>query len=62
MSGGERSEKMLVMETAISSSLSHPNIVQTYTYAVEPIKSQSTLASSKASGEGEAEGGGGRAL
>jgi hypothetical protein len=28
MSGKERREKMAVMETAISSSLSHPNIVQ----------------------------------
>ena len=28
MSGKERREKMAIMETAISSSLSHPNIVQ----------------------------------
>ncbi|GFR51738.1 hypothetical protein Agub_g14106, partial [Astrephomene gubernaculifera] len=27
-------------ETAISSSLSHPNIVQTYTYAVLPVKGE----------------------
>ncbi|KXZ44771.1 hypothetical protein GPECTOR_62g886 [Gonium pectorale] len=38
MSGQEKREKMAVMETAISSSLSHPNIVQTYTYAVLPVK------------------------
>ncbi|KXZ54296.1 hypothetical protein GPECTOR_5g382 [Gonium pectorale] len=34
MSGRERHERMAVMEAAISSSLSHPNIVQTYTYDV----------------------------
>jgi hypothetical protein len=28
MSGKERREKMAIMETAISASLSHPNIVQ----------------------------------
>ncbi|WIA41787.1 hypothetical protein OEZ86_009120 [Tetradesmus obliquus] len=39
MSGKEKREKMAVMETAISSSLSHPNVVQTYTYAVEPVRS-----------------------
>jgi hypothetical protein len=37
MSGKERREKMAIMETAISSSLSHPNIVQTYTYEVRPL-------------------------
>ena len=37
MSGKERREKMAIMETAISSSLSHPNIVQTYTYEVKPL-------------------------
>jgi len=37
MSGKEKREKMAIMETAISSSLSHPNIVQTYTYVVKPI-------------------------
>eukprot|EP00878_Enallax_costatus_P013393 GHUV01014005.1.p1 GENE.GHUV01014005.1~~GHUV01014005.1.p1 ORF type:complete len:832 (+),score=111.45 GHUV01014005.1:893-3388(+) len=37
MSGCEKREKMAVMEAAISSSLSHPNIVQTYTYAIRPI-------------------------
>jgi hypothetical protein len=38
MAGKERRERMAIMETAISSSLSHPNIVQTYTYAVEPVR------------------------
>lgn len=38
MSGQEKREKMAVMEAAISSSLAHPNIVQTYTYAIRPIK------------------------
>ena len=37
MSGAEKREKMAVMETAISSSLSHPNVVATYTYAVTPV-------------------------
>jgi serine/threonine protein kinase len=43
MSGKEKREKMAVMETAISSSLSHPNCVATYTYAVEPVRSNTTL-------------------
>jgi hypothetical protein len=34
LSPGEKREKMVVMETAISSSLSHPNIVQTFTYSI----------------------------
>jgi len=38
MSGAEKREKMAIMEAAISSSLSHPNIVQTYTYAVKPMR------------------------
>jgi hypothetical protein len=37
MSGKEKREKMAIMETAISSTLSHPNIVQTYTYVVKPL-------------------------
>ncbi|KAI8472387.1 MAG: hypothetical protein J3K34DRAFT_209795 [Monoraphidium minutum] len=37
MSGKERREKMAVMETAISSSLSHPNIVQTFTYSIKGV-------------------------
>lgn len=43
MTGKEKREKMAVMETAISSSLSHPNCVQTYTYAVEPVRSNTAL-------------------
>ncbi|GFR47720.1 hypothetical protein Agub_g9474 [Astrephomene gubernaculifera] len=38
MSGRERLERMAVMEAAISSSLSHPNIVQTYTYSVAAVE------------------------
>ncbi|GIL59049.1 hypothetical protein Vafri_14017 [Volvox africanus] len=37
MTGRERHERMAIMEAAISSSLSHPNIVQTYTYGVERV-------------------------
>ena len=36
MSGQAKREKMAVMEAAISTSLSHPNIVQTYTYDIMP--------------------------
>ncbi|GAX78545.1 hypothetical protein CEUSTIGMA_g5985.t1 [Chlamydomonas eustigma] len=36
MPGSEKREKMAVMEAAISSSLVHPNIVTTYTYAIKP--------------------------
>lgn len=32
-----------MQETAISSSLSHPNCVATYTYAVEPLRSNSAI-------------------
>ncbi|KXZ45700.1 hypothetical protein GPECTOR_51g685 [Gonium pectorale] len=38
MSGKEKREKMAVMEAAISSSLAHPNIVQTYTYHIRPLR------------------------
>jgi hypothetical protein len=37
MSGKEKREKMAIMETAISASLSHPNIVQMYTYYLRPV-------------------------
>jgi len=37
MSGREKREKMVVWEAAISSSLCHPNIVQTYTYSIKPV-------------------------
>ncbi|KAJ9524730.1 hypothetical protein QJQ45_024366 [Haematococcus lacustris] len=43
MSGAEKREKMAIMEAAISSSLSHPNIVQTYTYAIRPIKDRTAM-------------------
>ncbi len=33
----QKSECMAVMEAAISSSLSHPNVVQTFTYSVTPV-------------------------
>jgi hypothetical protein len=35
MSGAEKRERMAVMEAAISSSMQHPNIVQTYTYIIK---------------------------
>lgn len=38
MSMSSRAEKMAVMEVAISSSLSHPHLVQTYTYRIRPIE------------------------
>lgn len=37
MSHLEKREKMAIMETAISASLSHPNIVQMYTYYLRPV-------------------------
>ncbi|GAX86359.1 hypothetical protein CEUSTIGMA_g13771.t1 [Chlamydomonas eustigma] len=36
-SGDERKERMAIMEAAISASLSHPNIVQTYNYIIKPV-------------------------
>ncbi len=42
MSGTERRARMAIMETAISASLSHPNIVQTYTYSVKLLPSMSS--------------------
>lgn len=36
MSNSERAQKMAVMEIAISSSLQHPHLVQTYTYSTKP--------------------------
>jgi len=42
MTGQEKREKMAVMEAAISSSLSHPNVVQTYTYNVKPVREAAT--------------------
>ncbi|KAJ9506971.1 hypothetical protein QJQ45_016559, partial [Haematococcus lacustris] len=40
MDGNEKREKMAIMETAISSSLSHPNVVQTFTYSVQQVQQQ----------------------
>mmetsp|Transcript_36334 Transcript_36334/g.80856 ORF Transcript_36334/g.80856 Transcript_36334/m.80856 type:complete len:1087 (+) Transcript_36334:74-3334(+) len=37
MSGSERHERMALMEAAISSVVSHPNIVQTFTYSILPM-------------------------
>ncbi|MEW5313559.1 MAG: hypothetical protein WDW38_005117 [Sanguina aurantia] len=37
LSGAEKRQQMAIMETAISTCLSHPNIVQTYTYMVQPV-------------------------
>ncbi|KAF5833120.1 kinase-like domain-containing protein [Dunaliella salina] len=41
MSGREKREKMVVWEAAISSSLIHPNICQTYHYRIKPVKESS---------------------
>ncbi|KAG1669245.1 hypothetical protein FOA52_003282 [Chlamydomonas sp. UWO 241] len=38
MSSSEKREKMAVMEAAIASTLSHPNIVQTYTYSIRHLR------------------------
>jgi len=38
MSGREKREKMIVWEAAISSSLVHPNVCQTYHYRIKPVK------------------------
>lgn len=38
MSGAAKREKMAIMEAAISTSMLHPNVVQTYTYAIRPIR------------------------
>ncbi|KAF5841397.1 hypothetical protein DUNSADRAFT_13060 [Dunaliella salina] len=40
MSGQEKREKMAIMEAAISSSLAHPNVVQTHTCSIKPIVSR----------------------
>jgi hypothetical protein len=44
MGSSVKQEKMAIMEAAISSSLTHPNIVQTYTYSIKPIKDSVTMA------------------
>jgi serine/threonine protein kinase len=37
LSGPQRRRRMAVVETLISSSLAHPNVVQTYTYYLRPL-------------------------
>lgn len=37
MNGAAKRERMAIMEAAISSALTHPNIVQTYTFSVQPL-------------------------
>jgi len=54
MSGSEKREKMVVWEAAISSSLTHPNIVQTYTYSIKPLKESVRNESLRESGYGSA--------
>ncbi|KAG2453166.1 hypothetical protein HYH02_002490 [Chlamydomonas schloesseri] len=51
MSGRERHQRMAVMEAAISSSLSHPNVVQTYTYTVEEVQGAKARAASRLQNE-----------
>ncbi|KAG1669861.1 hypothetical protein FOA52_012449 [Chlamydomonas sp. UWO 241] len=40
VSSSSHRERMAIMEAGISKSLSHPNIVQTYTYSIRPINSR----------------------
>ena len=40
MSNSERAQKMAVMEIAISSSMNHPNLVQTYTYSIKQVRDE----------------------
>ncbi len=42
MDGAAKRERMAIMEAAISSSLSHPNLVQTFTYSLSPIRDTSS--------------------
>ena len=46
----ERHEHLAIMEAIISSTLSHPNIVQTYRYSLSPIPSTNPSTSNRASG------------
>ncbi|GAX76175.1 hypothetical protein CEUSTIGMA_g3619.t1 [Chlamydomonas eustigma] len=41
ISGAERSQRMAIMEAAISNSLSHPNIVKTLHYSLKPVMQSS---------------------
>jgi hypothetical protein len=43
MSGAEKRERMAIMEAAISSTMAHPNIVQTYTYTIKSATSSGAL-------------------
>ncbi|KAI8475398.1 MAG: kinase-like domain-containing protein [Monoraphidium minutum] len=49
MSGALKRERMAIMEAAISSAMTHPNIVQTYTYTIHPMASTHAAVSSDAS-------------
>lgn len=40
MTNSDRANKMAIMEIAISSSMNHPNLVQTYTYSIKQIKDE----------------------
>ena len=40
MTNSERAHKMAVMEIGISSSMSHPHLVSTYTYSIRSIKDE----------------------
>jgi len=58
MSGAEKREKMAVMEAAISSALSHPNILQTFTYDIRAVHdTQQPAAPPPAEGGGAGSGG-----
>ena len=37
MSGAQKRGRLAIMEAAISSSLSHPNLIRTYTYTLTPV-------------------------
>jgi hypothetical protein len=46
ISGSEKRERMAIMEAAISSALSHPNIVQTFTYSLRSVMTTPDVLSS----------------
>ena len=50
MNGSEKKERMAIMEAAISSSLSHPNIVQTFTYTLSPVREGSGMSTDRVTG------------
>ena len=47
MSDTEKRGRLAVMEAAISASLSHPNIVRTFTYSLIPMRNQHSTPSSR---------------